>query len=136
MRNLPGPGDPETWGPATSHPNDPRNDPWEDEYEDTLVEVAVAILYLGRGLEPSTGHWLPSEDVWEEINRLSREARSGAATSLLRNIEDAHSPGGQTPFLHLEVLDSNLEQVKRDLVVLESRAPRHRTIMIWKSLEV
>ena len=23
-RNMPGPGDPETWGPCTNHPNDPR----------------------------------------------------------------------------------------------------------------
>lgn len=33
--DMPGLGDPETWGPVTNHPNDPRNDSEpEDEYDD------------------------------------------------------------------------------------------------------
>lgn len=133
MRNLPGPGDPETWGPVTSHPNDPRFDPFEDEDEDSLVEVAVAIFDLGPGLDPSTGWWIPSEDVWEEIHRLSREKRSGAATRLLLNLEDAHAPGGQKTFLHLEVQERNLEQVKRDLETIAQ--DRRNRIVIWGSLQ-
>lgn len=26
QNEMPGPGDPETWGPVTNQPNDPRND--------------------------------------------------------------------------------------------------------------
>jgi hypothetical protein len=31
MPNMPGPGDPETWGPPMGHSNDPRTDPYDDE---------------------------------------------------------------------------------------------------------
>jgi hypothetical protein len=31
MSTMPGPGDPQTWGPPTGHPNDPRTpDPVDD----------------------------------------------------------------------------------------------------------
>lgn len=33
-RNMPGPGDPETWPPCTGHPMDPRTPPEPDFHED------------------------------------------------------------------------------------------------------
>ena len=40
-RNMPGPGDPETWGPCTGHPGDPRTvDPTETpEFEEKQREM-------------------------------------------------------------------------------------------------
>ena len=37
---LPGPGDPETWGPPTGHPNDPRT-PDEAECSDCGEPIAA-----------------------------------------------------------------------------------------------
>lgn len=34
-RNMPGPGDPETWGPCTGHPNDPRTEDGTERFEET-----------------------------------------------------------------------------------------------------
>jgi hypothetical protein len=41
-RNMPGPGDPETWGPCTNHPNDPRT-PDAAVSEDELHEARLLI---------------------------------------------------------------------------------------------
>ena len=38
MPRTPGPGDPETWGPPTSHPNDPRNDDHCDYCENEGID--------------------------------------------------------------------------------------------------
>lgn len=50
---TPGPGDPETWGPYTGHPNDPRaqehddNEDREDEKRETRRQMAADIRRLG-----------------------------------------------------------------------------------------
>lgn len=47
MNNIPGPGDPETWGPCTNHPLDPRTPDAqfdEDVIEEKRLEMANARL--------------------------------------------------------------------------------------------
>ena len=41
MRKIPGPGDPETWGPCMSHPGDPRTEDMTEtpEWEDTKEQM-------------------------------------------------------------------------------------------------
>jgi hypothetical protein len=45
--SMPGPGDPETWGPVTGHPNDPRvgDVEEEDEYEPDWEAIAEDRAY-------------------------------------------------------------------------------------------
>jgi hypothetical protein len=38
-RNMPGPGDPETWGPCTGHPNDPRTPDDTERFEETREKI-------------------------------------------------------------------------------------------------
>jgi hypothetical protein len=45
-RNMPGPGDPETWGPCVGHPNDPRT---PDITESPVYEAALYDACVGRG---------------------------------------------------------------------------------------
>ena len=42
-RNMPGPGDPETWPACTGHPMDPRSEPreWDDLTTDEKIEELV-----------------------------------------------------------------------------------------------
>lgn len=40
MRDLPGYGDPETWGAPTGHPNDPRT---EGDYECPLCDAPATL---------------------------------------------------------------------------------------------
>jgi len=52
FRNLPGPGDPETWGPCLNHPNDPRTPDWSGEIEERKEEI-----YLNR-LQDLDGYFI------------------------------------------------------------------------------
>jgi len=38
-RNMPGPGDEETWGPCVNHPGDPRTPDLDGEYEEKELEL-------------------------------------------------------------------------------------------------
>jgi hypothetical protein len=38
-RNMPGPGDPETWGPCQNHPNDPRTPDDTERVERVTAEI-------------------------------------------------------------------------------------------------
>lgn len=48
-RNLPGPGDEETWGPCLNHPNDPRTPDDSAELEDRKEEMIDERLADIRG---------------------------------------------------------------------------------------
>lgn len=39
IRNMPGPGDEETWGPCRNHPNDPRTPDFEGHIEEKQAEM-------------------------------------------------------------------------------------------------
>lgn len=49
-RNMPGPGDEESWGPCTNHPNDPRT-PDAPEPSDAQLDQALA-EYIDDNLDP------------------------------------------------------------------------------------
>jgi len=38
---MPGPGDPETWGPCTNHPNDPRTPDFDTMHEEKKQEMVA-----------------------------------------------------------------------------------------------
>jgi hypothetical protein len=38
-RNMPGPGDPETWGPCRNHPNDPRTPDISERFEQVEQQI-------------------------------------------------------------------------------------------------
>ena len=39
LNNLPGPGDPETWGPCTGHPMDPRTPDIDGQFDDMREQM-------------------------------------------------------------------------------------------------
>lgn len=59
MTTMPGPGDPETWGPPTRHPHDPRT-PDADECPDCGEMMIDADGCAGCG-------WSPPEPDYEAM---------------------------------------------------------------------
>lgn len=103
-RNLPGPGDPETWPPCTNHPNDPRTpealpddecDP--EELTERYGALELAEMYQAAASEAS---WLrirlrkAERDAarWQEISRhgpLPMQIFDPIVGVITRNGEDA-----------------------------------------------
>ncbi len=78
MKNLPGPGDPETWGPCTGHPMDPRTEDVRDTrlFEDTKEYITSKRFADLRGsfLESFTEY---CSDEW--LKELAEAIQSGDA---------------------------------------------------------
>ena len=103
-RRMPGPGDPETWGPPTGHPNDPRT---EEPYGpcDVCEQESTQILDWGKDED---GKWITfrCEDCEALIGDMEEEPVEMARRYRLRerwvdhligtidHVEDAAARGG------------------------------------------
>ena len=69
-RNLPGPGDEETWGPCTGHPNDPRT---PEAVENTDIFQGVKEDLYRKKVQDLNGYFIESltESTDEWLKQLS-----------------------------------------------------------------
>ena len=72
---MPGPGDPETWGSTTSHPNDPRNgDPGYRNCDECAEETVDLEFYDRTGLCKPCFKELFEADLEEESEAMAVDA--------------------------------------------------------------
>jgi hypothetical protein len=110
-RNLPGPGDEETWGPCLNHPNDPRTPDWSGD-----IEVKQEEVYEER-IKDINGYFVESfsEAHDDDLKKLSDAVvarNSGLIASIVLAMVEAYCTPDEAEAM--ELINEDRERYEPD----------------------